>query len=137
MGVMFNEELSGVPEFDEASGLGVTWIRDEPPREETSHFVLLLRDQQLPFSGYYKQAIGLIMHEKPGLSAREAAHLGRDDNRVMFEASNIGAKFDRPAFVRVWRQLISNAMPKKDVRVIYREGSSLDSREGAEWSCGQ
>lgn len=137
MGVMFSEELSGVPEFDAASGLGVAWIRDEPPREETSHFVLLLKGRQVPFSGYYKQAIGLIMQEKPGLSAREAVHLVRGDNRVMFEASNIGAEFDRPAFVRAWQQLISNSMPEKDVRVVYREGPILDGREGAEWSCGR
>ena len=95
MGVMFKEDLSGVPEFDEDSGSGVAWVRDDTPGEEVSHFELILADQQLPFIGYYKQAVGLVMRENPDLSARDASRLSRRDDRVLFEASNIDGSFDK------------------------------------------
>jgi len=75
--------------YDEESGLGVEWVRDEPPMERQVHFRLLLPNGSHAFTASYEFAIGLLMRERPELNAREASSLAGSDPPVEYRAFNV------------------------------------------------
>ena len=119
--------------YDEEGGLGVEWVRDEPPMERATHFRLVLPDLSRDFIASYEFSIGLLMRERPELSASEASRLAGSDHRVQFQASNIGGDFDRDKFVEVWHKLLANRNPELAVHVIYSEFRPGISGSHSEW----
>ena len=119
--------------FDEESGLGVQWVRDEPPMERVRHFRLLLPDGERDFIGYYEYSTGLLMRQTPGLSVSEVIRLTENDWRVEYRAYNIRAEFDREKFVELWARLLANRHPGLRAEVIYGEFTELWSVDGREW----
>ena len=88
--------------FDEESGLGVQWMRDEPPMERATHFRLIFPGGERDFIGYYEYETGLLMRARPDLSFSEAMRLSADDRHVEYRAYNIRREFDRQRFVELW-----------------------------------
>ena len=98
--------------YDEESGLGVEWVRDEPPMERATHFRLVLRGGSRDFVASYEFSIGLLMRERPELSPSEAMRLARSNRRVEFQAFNIDGDFDRDKFVAIWHRLLVARYPE-------------------------
>lgn len=119
--------------YDEESGLGVEWVRDEPPLERATHFRLMLPDGSREFIASYEFSTGLIMRERPELSISEVTRLAASNRRVEFQASNIGGDFDRNKFVEVWHRLLVARNPELAVHVIYSEFRPGISASHAEW----
>ena len=53
---------------DQESGMGVEWVRDEPPMERHVHFRLLIKGSEVPFSASYEFGSDRIFRENRGLS---------------------------------------------------------------------
>lgn len=136
MGILFPEELSGVAVVDEASGLSIAWLKDEPPLERTSVFVVRVGRQEAIFNASYKQSAAIVMAEFEGISVFEAMKRSADDRRLQLSASNISCKFDKGDFLRLWHRLIKSANPDDIVKVIYTEGGGWPRKDMREWSFG-
>lgn len=121
---------------DEDSGLGVEWVRSDPPLERQVHLRLLTGDRQIPFVASYEYGIDRLMRENPKLSGAEALKLSSTTGRrIVYTASNIDAEFDRDRFVQIWHSLMNGKHPSYDVGVVYFEKDRPDAAK-REWSQG-
>lgn len=121
--------------YDVVTGLGVEWVRDEPPMERHSHFRLLIGESAIPFSASYEFGIDRAKRENPEMSIDEVLSLMSSDRVIIFKAQNIAADFDRDNFLQIWRELLSRDRPNSTVGVIYWETNKADGSR-REWSKG-
>ena len=121
--------------YDVVTGLGVEWVRDEPPMESRSHFRLLIGDREVPFSATKEFGIDRAKRENPNMSIDELLSLMASDRVIVFKAQNIDADFDPDNFLQIWRQLLSRDRPDSSVGVIYTEIKTADGSH-REWSKG-
>lgn len=119
--------------YDEDSGLGVEWVRSDPPMERQIHLQLLIGDRQIPFIAYYEYGIDRLMRENPRLSSADVLKLSSSSHSIIYTAFNIDAEFDRDQFVQIWHRLMTSKHPSFAVGVIYSE-KDQSSPSNLKWS---
>lgn len=133
--MQFAEQSDTNRVYDEVRGLGVEWVRDEPPMESRSHFRLLVGDREVPFSATYEFGIDRAKRENPNMSFDELLSSMSSDRVIVFTARDIDADFDPDNFLQIWHKLLSRDRPNTSVGVIYSEtkkagGSRLEWGKG-------
>lgn len=114
------------------SGLAVQWLRDDPPMERRSFFVLVVDGKEVPFEASYEFGHKKIEAAHPELSFIEQAKLAMALSEKNYHASSIKVAFDRTVFVEVWRDLVSQGYSTTRVSTYYVENPGTN--ECKEWS---
>lgn len=121
--------------YDIVMGLGVEWVRDEPPMERRSHFRLLIGDREVPFSASIEFGSDRAQRENPNMSMDELLSSISSNRAIVFKAQNIDADFDPDNFLQIWHKLLSRDRPNTSVGVIYSETNKAGESR-LEWSKG-
>ena len=122
--------------YDEESGLGVEWVRDEPPMERRTHFRLWIKGREVPFSAWYEFGSDRL-HRRlraEGVSVAEIIKMTPSEDTMFYEAQNINAVFDRDKFLELWQRVLSKRH-SYSVGVRYLEGNP-PGEPWREWTRG-
>jgi hypothetical protein len=121
--------------YDEENGLGIEWVRDEPPMERRSHFRLLVGDREIPFSASVEFGSDRAMGENPDMSFDDLLSSISSNRALVLTAQNIDADFDPDIFLQIWHELLSRDRPNTSVGVVYSETKKAGGPR-LEWSKG-
>jgi len=88
------------------SGLSVMHVRDEPPKERTTHFKLITANEQVHFEAWHDRGEKKIEDMFPDMHFLEQGKLIRALHENNYHAINIRAEFDQGVFVQVWQKLV-------------------------------
>jgi len=120
---------------DTESGLGVQWVRDEPPMERRTHFKLIVGGVELPFEASYDFGDDKIKRQYPDADYLEIHERLSQLREMNYRAVNIKADFDKEVFVKVWQNLVQQGVRPYRVSTYYVEFAGPGASGRKEWGC--